>query len=130
MSPLWTVYVVLHAENRVELHADVDGHPMHASEAFDLPFGVMVDQLEAWLGATEEGAHIALTVRTPEGQTHVMETRRWRVALYFLLAEYERSFVRRHGVTERPSIKLESGPVSTDAPLDGVRRSKQNGSDR
>ena len=92
MPALWTLHVVLHAENRVELRADKDGHPMRSAGAADLSFSVMLDQLEAWLGATEDGAHVALTVLLPDGQPRVMATRRWRVALYFLLAEYERAF--------------------------------------
>jgi hypothetical protein len=147
MPALWTVHVVLHAENRLELRADKNGLPMHVVGGSDLSFAMMLEQLEAWFGATEEGADIALTLRSPNEAPRVMATRRWRVALYFILAAYERAFVARRGpapqpsssaandddaanqAEQSPSTRLESGPVSTDA-LNGIPRSTRGGGDR
>jgi hypothetical protein len=102
----WDVQVVLCAEDLVEIHATFDGQAL--TSARRLSMGSALRQLEQWLAGTPH-ADMFLAVRTPDGVWRHIATRRWRVAAYFVLTHYERTFV--------------NGPLSADedVPSESVR---------
>ena len=51
-----------------------------------------LEQLELLFACTPE-AEFRLAVRAPDGAFSYLTTRRWRFALYFISAQYERAFV-------------------------------------
>src|SRR5688500_9866133 len=88
----WTVTVAFLSEREVEVRASLDGDPAHSSETVRCSIHMALEQLEMLFACTPD-ADFLLAVRGHEDQWSYLTTRRWRFALYFITAQYERAFV-------------------------------------
>jgi hypothetical protein len=93
-SQSWTVRVVLHAEDRVQVQAEQGGHEVQVLGDCPTSIDAVLKQIERWFEHVQP-AEIHVAVRTEHGAWAELDTRRWRVAAYFVLAQYERAFVSR-----------------------------------
>ena len=101
----WTVTIALLSEREVELHASLDSDPERSSETVRCAVQPGLEQLELLFACTPD-AEFRLAVRCPDGAFCCLTTRRWRFALYFITAQYERAFVTASPF--RPSAALPS----------------------
>ncbi len=123
----WTVTVALLSEREVELHASLDSDPERRSETVRCAVQPGLEQLELLFACTPD-AEFRLAVRCPDGAFCCLTTRRWRFALYFITAQYERAFVTASpfrpstGLTSSLRVASPSAPrrTSSELPLDST----------
>ena len=106
---LWTVRLDLLSEGEVELRTVLDGDEANAMWR-RCSIQDALRELEVLFDCAG-GADFALAVRAPGAPWRRLATRRWRMALQFLTAEYEGAFVTAaHGGDSRDRLAREPEP--------------------
>lgn len=118
-STCWAVKVELLSGGQVTLcvshdGADVGHVPRHCS------IHDALRRLEVLFACSCE-ADFFLAVRAPDGPWCQLATRRWRLALYFITAQYERAFVGK------PHPRSEPAPGDGATPLQALARPAEPG---
>ena len=111
----WTVTIALLSEREVELRAALDNDPGLSSETVRCPVHAGLEQLELLFACTPD-AEFRLAVRAPDGAFSYLTTRRWRFALYFISAQYERAFVSAASDAQ-PARAATRAPARSDLPV-------------
>ena len=123
-SPLsWTVTIDFVSEGEVELAAYLNGEDRRSgSDRCSLQEALR--QLEVLFACTGD-AVFSRAVRAPQGDWRHLSTTRWRSALFFVTAQYERAFVGHpelsssraepHHEPARSSDSLENEPDAKPA---------------
>jgi hypothetical protein len=91
-TQFWTVTIALLSECELELHATLDSESARGPGIVRCGVQAGLEQLELLFACTPE-AEFRLVVRSPDGNSCYLTTRRWRFALYFITSQYERAFV-------------------------------------
>ncbi len=102
----WSVRLELRSEFEVSLDASLDGGERGRLAKVG-SFAEMLHELEVLFACTGE-ADFQLAVKPPDRPWCHLATRRWRLALYFISSQYERSFASK-SIRGAEELATESG---------------------